>query len=95
MSADLWGTVNTVVIPNCDYCNAKVGDGSGSAKGGGGDDDLAVPLPPPPPLVVLVVIVVFDASSLLPAVATIDSGILPPLGSNTRQRDRDHRGGIP
>jgi hypothetical protein len=84
MSADLWGSVNTITVPNCDYCNAEVGDGSGGAKGGGGNDDSAVPLPPPsPPLVVLIVVVLFDASSLLPAMATVNRGILPPLGGNT------------
>ncbi len=61
--------VNTLVISNCDYCNAKVGDGFGGAKGGGGNDNSVVPPPwPPPPLVVLVVVVICDASSLLPAV---------------------------
>ncbi len=85
MSADLWGTANSVVVPNCNYCNAEVGNSSGSTKGGGGDDDSAVPLPPPPPpRMVLVIIVFFDASSLLPTVVTIDCGILPPLGSDTR-----------
>jgi hypothetical protein len=33
MSADLWGTVNTVVVPNCDDCNVDIGDGSGGVKG--------------------------------------------------------------
>jgi hypothetical protein len=44
---------------------------------------------------VLVIVVVFDATSLLPAVAPIDRGILPPLGGETRQCDGDHGGGIP
>jgi hypothetical protein len=45
--------------------------------------------------VVLVVVVVFDATSLLPAVAPVDHGILPHLDGNTRRRDGDHGGGIP
>jgi hypothetical protein len=45
--------------------------------------------------VVLVVVVIFDATSLLPAVAPVDHGILPPLDGNTRRRDGDHGGGIP
>jgi hypothetical protein len=45
--------------------------------------------------VVLIVIVIFDATSLLPAVAPVDHGILPPLDGNTRQRDGDHGGGMP
>ncbi len=83
--ADLWGMVNTVVVPNCNYCNVEVALSSGSANGGGGDDDSVVPPPPPPlPLLVLIIILVFDASSLLPAVVTVDRGILPPLGGDTR-----------
>jgi hypothetical protein len=39
MSADLWGTVNTVVVPNVNKCIADVGDSSGGIEGGGGDDD--------------------------------------------------------
>jgi hypothetical protein len=46
-------------------------------------------------VVVLVVVVVFNATSLLPAVAPVDHGILPPLNGNTRRRDGDHEGGIP
>jgi hypothetical protein len=49
MSADLWGMVITVVVPNSEDCNVDVGDGFGGIKGGGGDDDSVVP-PPPPPL---------------------------------------------
>jgi hypothetical protein len=49
MSLNLWGVVNTVIVPNCNYCNAEVGDGSGKPKGGGGNNDSAVPPPPPPP----------------------------------------------
>jgi hypothetical protein len=45
--------------------------------------------------VVIVVVVVFNATSLLPAVAPVDHGILPPLDGNTRRRDGDHGGGIP
>jgi hypothetical protein len=45
--------------------------------------------------VVLIVIVVFDTTSLLPTVAPLNHGILPPLDSNTRRRDGDHRRGIP
>jgi hypothetical protein len=46
--------------------------------------------------VVLVIVVVFDATSLLPAVAPVDHGILPPLGGDTRRcDDGDHGGGIP
>jgi hypothetical protein len=96
MLADLWGMVNTIIIPNGNDWNADIGNGSSSIKGGGGDNDLAVPPPPPPPLVVLVVIVaVFDATSLLPAMAPVNFRILPPLGSNTQRHDRDHGGGIP
>jgi hypothetical protein len=46
-------------------------------------------------VVVLVIGIIFDATSLLPAVSPINHGILPPLDGNTRQRDGDHRGGIP
>ncbi len=96
MLADLWGTVNTVVIPNDDDCIADVGDGSGGVEGGGGNNDLAVPPDSStPPLVVLVVVVIFDATSLLPAGAPVDCGILPPLGGNTCLCEGDHRGGIP
>ncbi len=56
---------------------------------------MAVPPPPPPPFVVLVVLIIFDASSLLPTVAPIDCGILPPLGDDARRRNGDHGGGIP
>ncbi len=84
MLADLWGMVNTLIVPNCNYCNVEVGDGSGDAKGGGVNNNLAVPPPPPPPLVELVVVILFDASFLLPAVATVNCRILPPLGGNTR-----------
>jgi hypothetical protein len=45
--------------------------------------------------VVLVIVVVFDTTSLLPAVAPVDHGILPPLDGITRRRDGDHGGGIP
>ncbi len=94
--ADLWGMVNTVVLPNCNNCNADVGDGSSGIKGGGGNNDSAGPLPlPPPPPVVLVIVVVFDASSLLPTVAPVNRGILPPLGGDTRWRNGDHGGGLP
>jgi hypothetical protein len=48
MSADLWGMVNTIVVPNGDDYNADGGDGSGGVKGGEGDDDSAVPPPPTP-----------------------------------------------
>jgi hypothetical protein len=37
--------------------------------------------------VVLVIIIVFDTTSLLPAVAPVDHGILPPLDGNTRWRN--------
>jgi hypothetical protein len=46
-------------------------------------------------VVLVVVVAVFDATSLLPAVAPVDHGILPPLDGNTRWRDGDHGGGIP
>ncbi len=96
MSVDLWGMVNAIIIPNSNDYNADVGNGSSGVKGGEGDNDLVVP-PPPPPLsiVVLVIVIIFDTTSLLPAVAPIDRGILPPLGSNTQRRDRDHGRGIP
>ncbi len=45
--------------------------------------------------VVLVVIIIFNATSLLPTVASVNHGILPPLNGNTRRRDGDHGGGIP
>jgi hypothetical protein len=47
MLADLWGTENTIAVPNGNNCIADVGNGSGGIEGGGGDDDLAVPPPPP------------------------------------------------
>ncbi len=83
--------VDTVVVPNYDDCNEDVGDGSGDIEGGGGDK-LVVPhlLPPPPLLVVLVDVVVFNASSLLPAVAPINRGILPPLGSATEIMEEEY-----
>ncbi len=46
-------------------------------------------------MAVLVIVIIFDTTSLLPAVAPVNNGILPPLNGNTRWRDRDHRGGIP
>ncbi len=49
----------------------------------------------PPSLMVLIIVIIFNATSLLPAVAPVDCGILLPLGSNTWQRDGDHGGGIP
>jgi hypothetical protein len=48
MSADLWGVVNAIVLPNCDDYNADIGDGSGGIKGGEGNNDSVVPLPSPP-----------------------------------------------
>jgi hypothetical protein len=75
MSADLWGAVNTIIVPNRDDCISNVGDGSDGVKGEGGDDNSAMPPPPPPPLVLLVVVVVIDDTSLLPTVAPIDDGI--------------------
>ncbi len=95
MLADLWGTVNTIIFPNGNNCIADVGDGSSSIEGGGGKDDSAVPRLLPPALVVLVVVVVFNATSLLPTMAPVDRGILPPLGGNTRWCDGDHGEGIP
>ncbi len=42
MSVDLWGImVNAIVVPDCDYYNADIGNGSGGIKGGEGH------LPPP------------------------------------------------
>ena len=49
MSADLWGTVNTVVAPDGDG-DADDDLGGGSGSGGEGGDYSAVPtIPPPPP----------------------------------------------
>ncbi len=86
MSADLWGMVNAIVLPNSDDYNADVGDSSSGIKGGEGDDDSAVPLPPPPPpswYSSSLSSLMPTPSSLLPAVAPVNRGILPPLGGNT------------
>jgi hypothetical protein len=103
MLADLWWMVNTIVVPNSDDCNTDVGNSSGSIKRGGRDYDLVVPplrmtrwcpclLPPP---LVLLVIVIFNATSLLPTMAPVNRGILPPPGGNTQWRNGDQRGRIP
>jgi hypothetical protein len=92
--ADLWGTVNTIIIPNGDNCNANIGNGSGGIKGGGATTTRQCPHLLPS-LVVLVIVIVFDATSLLPTMAPANCGILPPLGGDNWQRDGDHGGGIP
>jgi hypothetical protein len=49
MSADLWGTVNTVVAPDGDGDGDADDDLGGGSGGKGGDDSAVLTIPPPPP----------------------------------------------